>query len=90
MKTTTDKMIWCYMGFGHWEQYPDGHPQVIRHQTAMAGMLPMWRERREQELKKFLEKRTRMLAERETLDWHMVALKTPIVDLYKVLSPYRS
>jgi len=77
---------WVYQGYGHWELYPDGHPQAIRHTQAMDGMYPKWRKRREQELKAFLEKRKRLMAERELLDWRMVTIEHA-VNLQALLKP---
>ncbi len=81
-----DESVWVYRGYGHWEQFAVDSLEAVTYQKALDGMLPIWRERHEREFRAWFDKRQRMYAERELLDYRMVMFDEPVVDLYKVLS----
>jgi len=78
---------WVYMGYGHWQEFPYDHVKAVTYRKAQDGTIPMFRARREQEFRVWMDKRNRMLKQRNTLTYRMVNFKEPVVNLYKVLSP---
>lgn len=78
--------MWCYVSAGHWHAYPYGHPKAVHQRMVLGEMRPAQRKSYDYRLAFWLEMRVKRLAEREALDFRMVPVGEPVVDLYRVLS----